>query len=124
MKKGEKAAIIALGSFYQLGEQAAQLLEEMLGCEVTLINPRYITGTDDELLEELKKNHSVVATIEDGILNGGFGEKIARFYGAGNMKVLNFGIEKAFYDRYNPQELLEENHLTPKQIADDILAVL
>ena len=124
MKKGEKAAIIALGSFYQLGEQAAQLLEEMLGCEVTLINPRYITGTDDELLEKKKKNHSVVATIEDGILNGGFGEKIARFYGAGNMKVLNFGIEKAFYDRYNPQELLEENHLTPKQIADDILAVL
>ena len=124
MKKGEKAAIIALGSFYQLGEQAAQLLEEMLGCEVTLINPRYITGTDDELLEELKKNHSVVATIEDGILNGGFGEKRARFYGAGNMKVLHFGIEKAFYDRYNPQELLEENHLTPKQIADDILAVL
>ena len=124
MKKGEKAAIIALGSFYQLGEQAAQLLEEMLGCEVTLINPRYITGTDDELLEELKKNHSVVATIEDGILNGGFGEKIARFYGAGNMKVLNFGIAKAFYARYNPQELLEENHLTPKQIADDILAVL
>lgn len=124
MKKGEKAAIIALGSFYQLGEQAAQLLEEMLGCEVTLINPRYITGTDDELLEELKKNHSVVATIEDGILNGGFGEKIARFYGAYDMKVLNFGLEKAFYDRYNPQELLEENHLTPKQIADDILAVL
>ncbi|MDE6506374.1 MAG: 1-deoxy-D-xylulose-5-phosphate synthase, partial [Eubacterium sp.] len=124
MKKGEKAAIIALGSFYQLGEQAAQLLEERLGCEVTLINPRYITGTDDELLEELKKNHSVVATIEDGILNGGFGEKIARFYGADDMKVLNFGIEKAFYDRYNPQELLEENHLTPKQIADDILAVL
>lgn len=124
MKKGEKAAIIALGSFYQLGEQAAQLLEEMIGCEVTLINPRYITGTDDELLEELKKNHSVVATIEDGILNGGFGEKIARFYGADDMKVLNFGIEKAFYDRYNPQELLEENHLTPKQIADDILAVL
>lgn len=124
MKKGEKAAIIALGSFYQLGEQTAQLLEEMLGCEVTLINPRYITGTDDELLEELKKNHSVVATIEDGILNGGFGEKIARFYGADDMKVLNFGIEKAFYDRYNPQELLEENHLTPKQIADDILAVL
>ncbi len=93
MKKGEKAAIIALGSFYQLGEQAAQLLEEMLGCEVTLINPRYITGTDDELLEELKKNHSVVATIEDGILNGGFGEKIARFYGADDMKVLNFGLE-------------------------------
>ncbi len=124
MKKGEKAAIIALGSFYQLGEQTAQLLEEMIGCEVTLINPRYITGTDDELLEELKKNHSVVATIEDGILNGGFGEKIARFYGADDMKVLNFGIEKAFYDRYNPQELLEENHLTPKQIADDILAVL
>ncbi|MDE6123885.1 MAG: 1-deoxy-D-xylulose-5-phosphate synthase [Eubacterium sp.] len=124
MKKGEKAAVIALGSFYQLGEQAAQLLEERLGYDVTLINPRYITGTDDELLKELKKNHSVVATIEDGILNGGFGEKIARFYGADDMKVLNFGIEKAFYDRYNPQELLEENHLTPKQIADDILAVL
>lgn len=123
-QKGEKAAIIALGSFYQLGEKAAEILKTRLGCDVTLINPRFITGTDDKLLEKLKESHTVVATLEDGILNGGFGEKIARFYGADDMKVLNFGLKKAFYDRYNPEELLAENHLTPEQIADDIEKLL
>lgn len=123
-QKGEKAAIIALGSLYQLGEKAAEILKTRLGCDVTLINPRFITGTDDKLLEKLKESHTVVATLEDGILNGGFGEKIARFYGADDMKVLNFGLKKAFYDRYNPEELLAENHLTPEQIADDIEKLL
>jgi 1-deoxy-D-xylulose-5-phosphate synthase len=120
-KKGSKVAILGLGSFYQLGESVIEILKKEAGISATLINPRYITGMDVDVLNNLKKNHSLVVTLEDGILDGGFGEKIARYYGADDMKVLNFGIKKEFIDRYSVDKILKENHLTAPQIADDIL---
>ena len=123
-KKGSKVAIIALGGFYSLGQQAAEKIKEESGVDATLINPVYITGQDEALLEDLKKDHDVVITLEDGCLDGGFGEKIARFYGTSDMKVLNFGLKKEFLDRYDVAEVLKENHLTPEQIAKDVAAVL
>ena len=87
----------------------------------TLINPRYITGLDEELLENLKKDHTIVITLEDGILDGGFGEKIARFYGPSDVKVYNYGIKKEFLDRYAIEDVLKENHLTVPQILEDVL---
>lgn len=119
-KEGGKVAVFALGDFFQLGEEVAEKLSSDLGTDVTLINPQFITGIDSELLERLKENHNVVITLEDGILDGGFGEKIARFYGSSNMKVLNYGFKKSFPDRYNPSELMAENRLTPELIAEDV----
>lgn len=119
-EKGSKIAIIGLGSFYGLACKAAKEIESRTGVKATLINPYYITGTDDELLESLKADHDVVITLEDGMLDGGFGEKIARFYGNSDVKVLNYGLKKEFLDRYNVNEVLKENHLTPAQIADDL----
>lgn len=89
-----------------------------------MINPYYITGIDQAMLEDLKKDHDVVVTLEDGILDGGFGEKIARFYGNSNVKVLNFGLKKEFLDRYNVEDVLKANHLTKDQIVADILSTL
>ena len=123
-EKGEKVAIIALGDFYQLGEEVSKELKEKLNINATLINPRYITGIDKELLEELKSNHDIVITLEDGILQGGFGEKIASFYGNTDIKVKNYGIEKAFYDRYDVNELLKENRITKEQIVEDVEKML
>ncbi len=123
-EKGSKVAVIALGSFYGMGEKAARLIEEKTGTKPTLINPFYITGIDTELLDSLKSDHSLVITLEDGILDGGFGEKIARYYGGTDVKVLNFGLKKEFLDRYNVEDILKENHLTPEQIAEDAAAVL
>ena len=123
-EKGEKVAIIALGDFYQLGEEVSKELKEKLNVNATLINPRYITGIDKELLEELKSNHDIVITLEDGILQGGFGEKIASFYGDTDVKVKNYGIEKAFYDRYDVNELLKENRITKEQIVEDVEKML
>lgn len=119
-EKGSKIAIIGLGSFYGLACKAAKEIESRTGVKATLINPYYITGTDDELLESLKADHDVVITLEDGMLDGGFGEKIARFYGNSDVKVLNYGLKKEFLDRYDVNEVLKENHLTPEQIADDL----
>lgn len=119
-QKGEKIVILALGDFYQLGEELAKEIKEKLNITPTLINPRYITGLDEELLNELKQNHNQVITLEDGILEGGFGEKIASFYGNTDMKVKNYGIKKAFYDKYDVNELLKANKLTPQQILAEI----
>ena len=120
-QQGREIAILALGDFYQIGEALAKLIAERTGIEPTLINPRYITGIDAEMLEALKKDHAKVITLEDGILDGGFGEKIARFYGPADMKVYNYGLKKAFIDRYSVEEILRENHLTPEQIVQDVL---
>jgi len=123
-EQGSGAAVIALGSFYELGRQTAKIIEEKAGVKPTLINPYYITGTDDEVLNRLKEKHSVVVTLEDGILDGGFGEKIARFYGDSDMRVLSYGLKKEFLDRYDPNEVLKANRLTPAQIAEDTIKLL
>lgn len=119
-QEGSKIAILALGDFYQLGESVAKAIEEKTGTAPTLINPRYITGLDVEILENLKADHDKVITLEDGILDGGFGEKIARFYGPTDLKVYNYGLKKEFIDRYVVDDILKENHLTPEQILKDL----
>ena len=119
-EKGSKIALIGLGTFYSLALQTAEMLEKK-GIHATVINPYYITGLDKGLLEKLKADHDTVVTLEDGILNGGFGEKIARFYGSSDMKVYNYGLKKEFLDRYDVNEVLKENHLTAEQFVNDIL---
>ena len=119
-EKGSKIALIGLGTFYFLALQTAEMLEKK-GIHATVINPYYITGLDEGLLEKMKADHDTVVTLEDGILNGGFGEKIARFYGSSDMKVYNYGLKKEFLDRYDVNEVLKENHLTAEQIVNDVL---
>lgn len=123
-QNGSKIAIVALGSFYSIGAKTAEIIENKTGVKPTLINPIYITGTDDKLLEQLKENHDIVITVEDGVLDGGFGEKIARFYGNSDVKVLNYGLKKEFLDRYNPEEIVKANRLTPEQIAEDVCGII
>ena len=121
--RGEKVAILGLGSFYQLGEAVAARLKEEKGVDATLVNPRYITGVDEALLDDLKLDHTLVITLEDGVLDGGFGEKIARYYGPSDMKVLNYGVKKEFIDRYDVEEQLKKNRLTVPQIVEDICRI-
>lgn len=123
-KKGSKVAILGLGTFYENAVKAADILKASHGIDATVINPYYISGIDADTLNELKKDHAVVATLEDGYLEGGFGAKIAAYYGSSDMKVLNFGIKKEFIDRYDASEVVKDNHLTPEQIAEDIAATL
>ena len=122
--QGERVAIIALGNFYPLGESVCRKLQEATGVQATLINPRYITGLDKQMLEDLKANHQLVITLEDGVLDGGFGEKIARYYGDSEMKVKNYGLKKEFADRFVLEELLKENHLTDTQITNEIREII
>lgn len=123
-KKGSRVAILGLGTFYETAVKAADILKTSHGIDATVINPYYISGIDADTLNELKEDHAVVATLEDGYLEGGFGAKIAAYYGSSDMKVLNFGIKKEFIDRYDVAEVLKDNHLTPEQIAEDIAATL
>ncbi len=120
MNEGREVAIIGLGSFYQLGEKVQAKLKEELNIDATLINPRFITGIDENMLNGLLENHKLVITLEDGILDGGFGEKISRFYSDKNMKVLNFGATKEFTDKVDINELYNRYHLTDELIVEDI----
>lgn len=123
-EQGERVAIFALGDFYQIGEEVSKKVKEKLGFTPTLINPRYVTGLDKELFEDLKKNHKLVITLEDGILDGGFGANIASYYGTADIKVKNYGLKKEFIDRYDVNEILKENRLTPSQIIEDIKDII
>ena len=119
-QSGEKVAIIALGDFYQRGEKVSKEIEKSLGFKPTLINPRFASGIDNELLDSLKANHKLIVTLEDGILEGGFGQKVASYLGDSDIKVKNYGLQKKFYDRYNPEELLKEEKMDISSIIDYI----
>ncbi len=122
-RQGSQIAILGLGAYFQLGEQVCDLLAQE-GIGATLVNPRLITALDTALLDTLKTNHSVVITLEDGQVDGGWGEKIARYYGNSPMRVLVRGERKQFEDRYQVTELLAANRLLPAQIVEDILSTL
>ena len=123
MHEGSKVAIIAAGSFYQKGENVVRLLADK-GIDATLVNPRYLNEVDTDMLEALKMNHKLVVTLEDGCKDGGFGERIASYYGTSDMKVLVCGVKKGLYDRYNVEQLLEDNRLLDEQIVEDVLALI
>jgi len=124
VQEGEKVAVLALGDFFQIGEKVVEHMKNLSGLQPTLINPRYASGLDEDLLNTLQQNHSVVVTLEDSILDGGFGQKIAGFYGRTNMKVLNYGLKKEFLDGYDATTVLEEYGITCENIVDNILNAL
>lgn len=123
VRRGKDVALIGLGNFFAKAERVADALKEY-GIEATVINPRYISGTDEELLESLKADHQLVVTLEDGCVDGGFGERISRFYGPSDMKTMNFGVKKALYDRYDVQQLMSDNKLTDEQIVEEIRGIM
>lgn len=121
---GQKVAIIGVGNFLSLANEVKQEVRLKFGIDATVINPRFVSGIDKEMLEDLKANHDLVITLEDGQLDGGFGEKIARFYGNSDMKVLNFGGKKEFTDRVPLEQLYQRYHLTKELITEDIAKLL
>ena len=123
VERGKDVAILGLGNFFALGEQVHRLLQAQ-GIQATLVNPRYISGIDTELLDNLAADHRLVVTLEDGALEGGFGEKIARYYGPTAVKTHCYGARKTFVDRYSPQDFLAANRLVDTMIAEDVVRLL
>lgn len=123
MRRGSKVAVVAAGSFYQKGESVVGLLAEK-GIDATLINPRYLNDVDAATLDALKPDHQLVVTLEDGCKDGGFGERIAAYYGTSDMKVLVCGVKKGLYDRFDVEQLLSANRLLDAQIVEDVLAIV
>ncbi len=112
-----KWLFLALGDFYQIGEELASEVEKQCGFIPTLINPRYITGIDETVLTSLK-DYQLIITLEDGILDGGFGEKISRYFGLSDVKVKNYGFKKEFLDRYDFHDILEKEGITINQMLN------
>ena len=123
-QQGSGVAIFGLGNFFSLAEEVARQLEEKHNIQATIVNPKFITGLDEELLDSLPNNHQLVVTLEDGVLEGGYGQMAASYLGDSNLKIQNYGVSKEFHDRYNADELLAENDITVENIVRRIVEEL
>ena len=119
-QSGNTIAIIGIGNFYHKAVELSHAIRETTHMSPTIVKPLCISSLDTHTLHELTKDHHIVITLEDGELEGGYGQKIASYYGKTSMKVLNYGISKQFYDRYKPEDVLQQNHLDFDHILDDI----
>lgn len=124
VRQGRDVAVLALGDFFELGERVANRLAAEYGIEATLVNPRYATELDREFLDSLAAEHRVVVTLEDGILDGGWGERVACYLACTPLRTRTFGIAKGFPDRYNPNELLAQNGMTVENMAAEAIRLL
>ena len=119
-QSGNTIAIIGVGNFYHKAVELSHAIREATHMSPTIVKPLCISSLDTDTLNELTKVHHIVITLEDGELEGGYGQKIASYYGKTSMKVLNYGISKQFYDRYKPEDVLQQNHLDFEHILDDL----
>lgn len=124
VRQGRDVAVLALGDFFELGERVANRLAAEYGIEATLVNPRFATELDRELLDSLAAEHRVVVTLEDGILDGGWGERVACYLACTPLSTRTFGIAKGFPDRYDPNELLAQNGMTVENMAAEAVRLL
>lgn len=119
-QSGNTIAIIGVGNFYHKAVELSHAIREATHMSPTIVKTLCISSLDTDTLNELTKDHHIVITLEDGELEGGYGQKIASYYGKTSMKVLNYGISKQFYDRYKPEDVLQQNHLDFEHILDDL----
>lgn len=124
VRQGRNVAVLALGDFFELGERVANRLAAEYGIEATLVNPRFATELDREFLDSLAAEHRVVVTLEDGILDGGWGERVACYLACTPVRTRTFGIAKGFPDRYDSNELLAQNGMTVENMAAEAVRLL
>lgn len=123
VQQGKQVAVMGIGNFFGLAKEVVAALSKE-NIQATLINPKFISGVDEKLLTALTEDHQVLVTLEDGITDGGYGQTVASYLGNTAVKVQNYGLDKAFHDRYKVDELLAENGLTVENIVKNILASL
>ena len=123
-RKGSKVALFAVGGLVPMALEAADKVKAQTGTEITVINPRFVSGVDEDLLDSLKKDHSLVITIEDGEVMGGYGQNIAAFYGDSDMRVRCRGISKAFHTEFKAEELLDAHGISVDKLTAEIICAL
>ena len=119
-QKGSKVALFAVGILVPMAREIAKKVKEETGENITVINPLFLTGLDEELLNTLKQDHKLIFTIEDGELMGGYGQNIASFYGDSDVKVKNYGISKEFHTDFDADKLLADNGISVENIVNEI----
>ncbi|MBR6094711.1 MAG: 1-deoxy-D-xylulose-5-phosphate synthase [Lachnospiraceae bacterium] len=123
-RKGSRVALIAVGGLVPMALEVADKVKSQSGTEITVINPRFVSDLDEELLNRLEADHDVVITIEDGEVMGGYGQNIAAFYGDSRMSVRCHGLSKAFHTEFRPDELLDAHGISVKKLTAEIMDVL
>jgi len=121
-RRGSGVALIAVSGLLTMALEVADKVKEQTGRNITVINPRFVSGVDEKLLVTLKKDHRLVITIEDGELMGGYGQNVAVFYGDSDMFVHCHGLSKEFHTEFKAEELLDEHGISVEKITAEIIA--
>ena len=124
IKKGSKVAIFGIGKMIDMANDIAYKLKKEKNLDITIINPLFLSGLDEKLLNSLKNNHQLIITLEDGELMGGYGQNISSFYGQNEISVKNYGISKKFHTDFAAEELLAENGMSISNIYNFITKFL
>lgn len=124
IKKGSKVAIFGIGKMIDMANDIAYKLKKEKNLDITIINPLFLSGLDEKLLNSLKNNHQLIITLEDGELMGGYGQNISSFYGQNEISVKNYGISKKFHTDFVAEELLAENGMSISNIYNFITKFL
>ncbi len=122
VRKGSRVALIGVGTFLPVMQQAAENLAQK-GLDPMVINPREVSTLDTACLDSIK-DFELIVTAEDGIIDGGFGQKVASYFGDTHIKVINLGLPKEFLNRYNAVELQRECNLNPDGVTNIVLSTL
>lgn len=120
VRHGSGVAFLSIGATVSLALAAADLLHERCGIDATVVEALNYASFDEDLLDGLRDAHYHVVTLEAGILCGGFGEKVARYYGDTPMRVSCYGGIKEFLDRVPTEEYFKIYHFTPEDIVADL----
>ncbi len=123
VNKAREIAFIALGNHFEIAQKSVDLLKEQ-GIKATLINALYADFVDEKTLDELVKEHKYFVVIEDGVLQGGFSQKVSAYLSKYGVKTLCYGYKKEFMDRFDLSEKLAENRIREDLIVSDLLSII
>lgn len=119
----ERIALVAVGSMVKTAHEVRQNLKRK-GFECTLINARFVKPLDEGRLLELTKEHKLIVTLEENVLDGGFGEHVSEFYEeiGSDVQVLNIALPDAYVEHGNVEVLKQECGIDAETIEKKIIA--
>jgi 1-deoxy-D-xylulose-5-phosphate synthase len=125
LREGDRGCVLAVGYMACVASRAADILRDR-GMGVTLVNSRFVKPLDRGLILSLAERFSVIVTIEENVLAGGFGSAVSELVERSGMatRVTSVGLDDRFYEQGPRSWLLEQAGLSPEKLADRLQQIL
>lgn len=126
LKSGERIAVLTIGAVGNVAAEAIEQIEATTSEKIAHYDLRFARPLDEELLHEVGKLYSKVVTVEDGVLRGGVGEAVVKFFNDNDydVKCLNLGVKDCFVEHGTPQELYAQSGFDKEGIVKAIKSLM